>query len=162
MKEIICAHCLKTGLSDIDFEFRGKYQGLPVVKCNACGSGLQISNPGRAVFSKKASTILIDSVFWKRMTAKFEAEMNSIARPDIDLPGGEDATEVQDANGTVIRVGDSVKHKSYGVGQVISIRGRHEKYYGQIFDGHASATVHFVSGRTETLAVGRGVYLKLL
>ena len=160
MKEVICAHCHKTGQTEIDFEFRGRYQGLPVVKCNACGSGLQISNPGRAIFSKRATTILIDSGLWERMVAKFEAEMNSIVRPDVDLPGGEDATEIQDANGSVFKVGDRVKHKSHGVGVIISIRGRHEKYYGQVFDGHASATVRFESGRTETLAVGRGVYLK--
>lgn len=160
MKQIICAHCHKTGQSEIEFEFRGKYQGFPVVKCNSCGSGLKISNPGRAIFSKRATTVLIDPALWQRMTLKFEEEMRSIVQPDVDLPGGEDATEIQDANGSVFRVGDRVKHKSYGVGIVISIRGRHEKYYGQVFDGYASATVRFESGKTETLAVGRGVYLK--
>ena len=162
MMQIICARCSKTGQFEIDFEIRGKYEGFPVVKCNSCSAGMQIVNPGRAMFSKRVKTRLIDSVLWELMTAKFEAEMKSIVRPDVDLPGGEEATEIQDANGSVFRVGDRVKHKSHGVGVILSIRGRHEKYYGQVFDGHASASVRFDNGRTETLAVGRGVYLKLL
>ena len=123
---------------------------------------MQIVNPGRVMLSKKAKKRSIDSVLWARMTAKFEAETKSIVGPDIDLPGGEDAAEIQDANGSVFRVGDKVKHQSYGAGVILSIRGRHEKYYEQLFDGYASATVHFGSGRTETLSVGRGVYLELL
>ena len=160
MKQISCANCQRTGQAEIDFEFRGKYQGLPVVKCNSCGSGLQISNPGRALLTKRASTRLIELELWQRMTTMFEREMHSIVQPDIDMPGGEDATEIQDEDGTVFRVGDRVKHKSFGIGSIISIRGRHEKYFGQIFDGHASAIVRFDSGMTEKLAVGRGVYLK--
>ena len=162
MMQTVCVRCSKTGQIDIDFEIRGKYEGLPVVKCNSCGAGLQIVNPGRAMFSKRAKTRLIESDLWVRMTTKFDSEMKTIVQPDIDLPGGEDASEIQDGNGVVFRVGSKVKHQSYGVGDIISIRGRHEKYYGQIFDGHASATVRFDSGRTETLAVGRGSYLELL
>lgn len=160
--KVTCASCNKSGQLEIEFEIRGKHEGFPVVKCNSCGAGMQVLNPGRAMFSKTAKTRLIESALWLRMTAMFEAEMNSIVRPNVDLPGGEDATEIQDANGSVFRVGNRVKHKSYGIGEITAIRGRHEKYYGQVFDGHASATVRFDNGRTETLAVGRGVYLKLI
>jgi len=162
MMQVNCARCNKTGQFEIDFEIRGKHEGLPVVKCNSCGAGMQVLNPGRAIFSKTAKTRLIESALWVRMTAMFETEMKSVVRPNVDLPGGEDAAEIQDANESVFRVGDRVKHKSYGVGEITAIRGRHEKYYGQVFDGHASATVRFDNGRTETLAVGRGVYLKLI
>lgn len=160
MMQTVCARCSKTGQIEIEFEIRGKYEGLPVVKCLSCGAGLQVINPGRAIFSKKAKTRLIDSALWVRMSAKFDAEMKTIVQPDIDLPGGEDAVEIHDANGIVFRVGNRVKHQSYGAGEIISIRGRHEKYYGQLFDGYASATVRFDGGRTEKLSVGRGSYLE--
>ena len=70
-----CAACGASGvIGDIgsDFEMRGKYNGYPAVRCMACGSGMYVSNAGRAMITKRAKTQLIPAESWRRMCAAWD------------------------------------------------------------------------------------------
>ena len=49
----------------------GRSDGRPVMRCLNCGSGMFVTNPGRAMVSKRAKTRAIPSAQWETMRRTF-------------------------------------------------------------------------------------------
>lgn len=75
MFQATCAACRVKGeisAKSNSFEVRGKYNGFPAYKCSTCGVGLYVSNPGRAMLTKRAKLVLIPAASWARMSEQWQ------------------------------------------------------------------------------------------
>lgn len=75
MFQAMCAACQTKGEISANggfFQARGKYNGLPAYKCTTCGVGLYVSNPGRAMLTKRAKMVLIPAASWTRMSEQWK------------------------------------------------------------------------------------------
>lgn len=75
MFQAACAACQTKGdISAVSgsFQARGKYNSFPAYRCTACGVGLYVANPGRAMLTKRAKMVLIPVVSWARMCEQWK------------------------------------------------------------------------------------------
>jgi hypothetical protein len=75
MFQATCAACQTKGeisANSGSFQVRGKYNSFPAYKCTACGVGLFVSNPGRAMLTKRAKMVVIPAASWALMSEQWK------------------------------------------------------------------------------------------
>lgn len=140
-----CNGCGSAGVVNKDFEMRGKYGGFPVLRCNACGRGMQVVNAGSAIITKRAKTRLIAGPVWTAMCASW---LRTFPEDGLKEATSEHGKIAVDIDGVKFEIGDRIENVTFGNGTIIDVNPGNE------------ATIVFDNGDRKNISVGSGKFLK--